>query len=224
MSTTTLTAGEVMDRSAALMNDPEKTDYTYVAQLPYLNMAIDELCEELEESNVSPTSETSQIYKVGVGNNYIADLPYDLIEIQEVGERMAGSQDPFVRLGKREDHKLSPPSNSLLYWVWENQRIKFNPNGALSIREIQLKYIRQPIQQAKDEKSVIGVINVRSYLGYKTAALCAQFIGEDESRAGILNTQADKAIERVTGISNKGRQQMMTRHRPFRSSFKARGY
>ena len=32
MSTTSLTAGEVMDRSAALLNDPAKTDYTYVAQ------------------------------------------------------------------------------------------------------------------------------------------------------------------------------------------------
>lgn len=212
-----------MDRSAALMNDPDKTDYTYVAVLPYLNMAIDELCEELEESNVSPTNETSMVYTIPVGQNYIIDLPLDLIEIQEIGERNPKSGDPFIKLSRRETVHISPPSNSLLYWCWEKQRIRFNPNGALSIREIQLKYISQPIQQAKNENSVIGTINARSYLGYKTASLCAMFIGEDEERAQVLNTQADKAIERMTGISNKGRQQWTVRHRPFRAGFKKRG-
>jgi hypothetical protein len=68
------------------------------------------------------------------------------------------------------------------------------------------------------------MINSRSYLSYKTAALCAMFIGENESRAKILNDQADEAMERLEGISNKGRQQIMTRHRPFRAAYKSRGY
>jgi hypothetical protein len=49
------------------------------------------------------------------------------------------------------------------------------------------------------------------------------FIGENETRAGILETQAEKAMERLTGINNKGKQQIMTRHRPFRAAYKARG-
>ena len=71
MSTTSLIAGDVMDRAAALMNDAAKTDYTYVAQLPYLNMAIDELVESLEESNNSPTNKTSSAITVAVGENMI---------------------------------------------------------------------------------------------------------------------------------------------------------
>jgi hypothetical protein len=231
MSTTSLTAAEVMDRSAALMNDPAKTDYTYVAQLPYLNMAIDELVESLEESNSSPTNNTSATIVVPVGANKLTpiesvDLPHypmDLVEIQEVGERTTGTQDPFLPLGKREFLQGFPPNQSLLFWVWEDQMIKFNPNGALSSRDIQLRYVRQAISQAVDHLSVIGTINARSYLSYKTAAFCAMFIGENETRAGILETQAEKAIERLTGINNKGRQQIMTRHRPFRAAWKARG-
>jgi hypothetical protein len=231
MSTTSLTAAEVMDRSAALMNDPAKTDYTYVAQLPYLNMAIDELVESLEESNSSPTNNTSATIVVPVGANKLTpiesvDLPHypmDLVEIQEVGERTTGTQDPFLSLGKREFLQGFPPNQSLLFWVWEDQMIKFNPNGALSSRDIQLRYVRQAISQAVDHLSVIGTINARSYLSYKTAAFCAMFIGENETRAGILETQAEKAIERLTGINNKGRQQIMTRHRPFRAAWKARG-
>lgn len=233
MSTTSLTAGEVMDRSAALLNDPAKTDYTYAAQLPYLNMAIDELVESLEESNSSPTNQTTStpiIVSIGVNkitpieNAALPHYPADLVEIQGVGERMAGSQDQFVTLGRRDFLPVAPPNNSLLFWIWEDQIIKFNINGALTAREVQLKYVRQAISQAASEASVIGAINARSYLSYKTASFCALFIGENETRAQALDDQANKAIERLTGINNKGRQQIMTRHRPFRAAYKMRGF
>lgn len=231
MSTTSLTAGEVMDRSAALLNDPARTDYTYLAQLVYLNMAIDELVELLEESNVSPTNQTSTTITVPIGSYQITPTesvttphyPDDLIEIQEVRERAAGSTDSFLMLQRKEFLQEFPVSNSLLFWCWENQIIKFNPAGASSIREIQLKYVSQAITQAIDETSIIGTINARSFLSYKTASLCAMFIGENETRAEVLENKAEQAIERMTGISNKGRQQFSTRHRPFRAGYKSRG-
>lgn len=221
-----------MDRSAALMNDPAKTDYTYVAQLPYLNMAIDELVESLEESNSSPTNQTSAVIVVPVGSFQITPIesvvtphyPIDLIEIQSIGERTNGTQDSFLTLGRREFLTAFPRSSSLIYWIWEDQIIKFNPNGANSIRDIQINYVRQAIQLASSDLSVIGTINSRSYLSYKTAALCALFIGENESRAEVLEGQAEKALERLTGINNKGRQEIVTRHRPFRAAYKSRGF
>lgn len=231
MSTTNLTAGEVIDRAAALMNDPARTDYTYTAVLPYLNMAIDELVENLEESNSSPTNMTSAVITVPVGSYQITPAesvttphyPSDLVEIQEVGERLSGTEDVFMRLGRREFMQAFPATNSLLFWVWEDQIIKFNPNGATTIREIELKYVRKAISLATSDASVIGTINARSFLAYKTAALCSMFIGENETRAQVLNEQAELALERLTGINNKGRQQVMTRHRPFRAAYKARG-
>ena len=231
MSTTSLLAAEVMDRSAALMNDPSKTDYTYDVQLPYLNMAIDELVESLEESNSSPTNQTSAIITLPVGFNKITPnehpdaphYPIDLVEIQEVGDRTGGSTDPFIPLGRREFLQAFPASNGLMFWCWENQIIKFNPSGALGPRDIQLRYVAQAVAQAAGPLSVIGTINARSYLSYKTAAICAMFIGENETRASVLDAQAEKALERLTGINNKGKQQIMTRHRPFRANYKARG-
>lgn len=234
MSTTSLTAGVVMDRSAALLNDPAKTDYTYAVQVAYLNMAIDELVEALEESNSSPTNNTSASITIPIGANRLTPIedvtpgiphyPFDLVEIQIVGERAAGSTDSFIPLTRKEFLTTFPPNSSLLYWCWEDQMIKFNPNGSTGIREVQLKYVRQTISIANDENSIIGTINARSYLSYKTAALCAMFIGENETRAQVLEDQANKALERMTGISNKGRQQIMTRHRPFRAGYKLRGY
>lgn len=220
-----------MDRSAALMNDPAKTDYTYINQLPYLNMAIDELVESLEESNSSPTNQTSPIIVVPVGSNKITPVenvtpphyPIDLVEVQGVTERLSGSSDSFLTLGRRDFVQVYPANNSLLYWCWEDQQIKFNPNGALTIRDVQILYVRQAIVSATNETTIIGTINARSYLGYKTAALCARFIGENPTRADELDKHATNALERLDSVNNKGRQATSTRHRPFRAGFKARG-
>jgi len=231
MSTTSLTAAQVMDRSAALMNDPAKTDYTYIAQLPYLNIAIDELSENLEESNASPSNLTSAAIMLPIGKNMLTPTehvetphyPIDLVEIQQVGERVAGSSDSYIQLVRKEFIQHFPVSSSLMYWMWEDQCIKFNPNGATGAREIQLKYVRQPIQLAVDDTSIIGTIGARSFLAYKTAALCSMFIGENQTRAEILDGEAERAMERLLGIGNKGRQEIFTRRRPFRASYKARG-
>lgn len=243
MSTTSVSAGQIMDRVANLLNDPNKTDYTYNVQIPYLNMAIEELSEHMAESNISASNQTAVIITVPAGAVAIVSeddplpvphYPNDLMEIQEVGERTAGSQDSFVRMTRLEYTPKFPPSSALLYWCWEDQRIKLNnagytvsgilDGGAIVDREVQLRYLRQGVPYVADANSPITIINSRSYLCYKTAALCALFIGENENRAKVLEDSADDAIERLESISNKGRQQIMTRHRPFRAGYKMRGW
>lgn len=232
MSTTSLTAGQVMDRVAALMNDPARTDYTYEAQLIYLNMAVDELVENLEQANASPTNQTSTVIVVPLGANSLYPVehpdgphyPYDLIEIQEVAERLSGTTNQFTGLCRREWVGHFPPCDSLMFWTWEDQCIKFNPSGASTARDVQLRYVRQPIQQAQNENSLIGTIGTRSYLAYKTAGLCALFIGENPSRAQTLEQKAEESMDRLLGINTKGSQQIVTRRKPFRSSYKSRGW
>jgi len=224
ISTADLSAVEVMVNVAALMNDPAYTDYTFMAVLPYLNMAIEELNEHLEEANVAITNRLSEPIVVYPGEDKILNPPIDIIEIQEVGERTRGQNVAYTPLPRREFPDILPQTGSLSYWVYFGQRLLFNPNGANETKEVQLKYTCKPIRRVKDAEGVIGSSNANSFLSFKTAALCAQFIGEDSQRAGILNEQAEMALERIIGISNKGRQQIMTRHRPFRAGYKSRGY
>src|SRR6188768_1341712 len=154
LTTTATTASEIMDRVAQLMNDPAKTDYTYTVQIPYLNMAIDEMVESLEQSNSTPTNATSPPITIPVGTNQMLETPKDLIvpvgvvvypnnlvEIQEISERAAGSKDMFIPLQRREFLQEFPISQSLMVWNWERNIIKFNPNGASTPREVQLKYV-----------------------------------------------------------------------------------
>lgn len=234
MSTTAVSAGQIMDRTANLLNDPNKTDYTYAVMIPYLNMAIEELSEIQEESNNSPSNQTtSPDIPMPVGTSMITSpeltvgvnphYPAELTEIQEVTERLLGTNDSFIPLTRKEFLPIFPPNNSFLFWIWEDQVIRFNPNGALTPREIRIHYVRQGVPYVANENTIITMINSRSYLAYKTAAFCAMFIGENETRAQVLEDQANKAIDRLTNISNKGRQQIMTRHRPFRAAYKRRG-
>lgn len=95
-------------------------------------------------------------------------------------------------------------------------------NGASIDIEVQLKFIYQGVPYAANENSQIVAIGARTYLAYRTAAFCAMFIGENETRAQVLENAANQAMERAMNISNKGRQEIMTRHRPFRAGYKSR--
>jgi len=232
-STTSYTAAEIMDRSAVLMNDPEKTDYTYTVLMPFLKMALDELSENLADTQGSPTTTTSAIITVPAGTSGLypvnslntPNYPSDLVEIQEIGERSLGSahDEPYVPMDRVEFKPAFPPGDRLRVWAWENQIISLNLYGATTARQIRLKYVRQFNQETITPDSIVGSINSQSYLAYKTAAYAAMFIGENKERAEILDSKAEAALERIESINNKGRQQMMTRHRPFRASWKMRG-
>ena len=231
ISTTTYTAAEVMDRSAVLLNDPAHTDYTYDVLLPFLRMAVDELQDSLVDAQSGILSYVYDGIILPKGSNTIWQpqslntpvYPEHLVEIQEVSERKAGTDDPFIPLTRTDFYTNTAPGGSLGYWSWIGQTIKFNSQGATTDRQIRLKYFVNGIISDIAPSTAIGYLNAQSYLAYKTAAYAAQFIGENTERAAILDTKAETALERIESINNKSKQQIMTRHRPFRASWKMRG-
>ncbi len=87
-----------------------------------------------------------------------------------------------------------------------------------------MNYIKNIFATIVDDTSVINIVNAQSFLTYRTAALCAKYIDEDDSRATDLNGEAGNAIDRALGIGTKGRQSINILHKPFRSSYKRRRY
>lgn len=221
-------ASEIMDSSAVLLNDVAKQVYTYVVQLPFLKISLKELREYLELNNVQCTNETSSVIAVDAGVTAIGftttpALPSDLVEIQELWERERNT-DPFVPMVRKEflPHYLEGEETSmLLLFEWSDNTIKFLPSNRNN--DVKIDYIQQLFGNVTQSTSPIGVINSDSYLHFRTAALCAEFIGENKSRADELNVEAEKSLDRMTGIESKAKQSISTRHRPFRSSWKSRG-
>lgn len=232
MSVAQLTAGTVMNSAASLNNDSARSIYPYSIQVPYLNMAMKELQEYFELHNISSTQLTSAviqmdagdteiIYDAGVG---IPELPDDMIEPAQLWERNRGI-DPFIPMTKRDylPHNLEGvETNQFVFFVWENQTIKVLPSNQNN--DIKIDYIKTLFSPVTSETSDIDVINAETFLEYRTGGLLAEFVGENKTRADSLNAYAALALDRATGIGVKGKQTIMTRRRPFRSSYKRRGW
>ncbi len=217
-----------MDGAAALLNDAARSVYSYTVQIPYLKIALRELREMMELSNVPVTNKTAEILAIPAGTTEISfvttpALPSDLIEIQQVWERATGV-NPYTPMVKKEflpayltDDYVQ--SNSFLIWAWNGNKIQLPP--ANQINDLKLNYIYE-ITNIVDENSTIAVPNGESFLTFRTAALCAQFVMENKERADDLNADAGIAVDRLEGIESKAKQATFTRKRPFRAAFKKR--
>lgn len=216
-------AKDVLDNMSALLNDTAKSAFSDANMLPYLNIAVDELQEVLEQNNISITNEVSTGLIVTAGTTVIlaTQLPPDLIEIRGLYERTNGSSEDYQIMTRVE---FLPPFveqlQSLVYFTYQNQEIRFI--GATSDRQLLLEYIAKRLPKLVQLHDPITLINAKTFLEYRGAALCAMFIGENEQRAQVLNSQASEALDRFLTINIKGKQSIFTRRRPFMSSYKVR--
>jgi hypothetical protein len=226
------TPAEIIDMTASLQNDTAQKTYTDATCLPYLNMALTELQEIFEENNIPVTNEVSEVITVPIGTTSVGfetipiSLPSNLIEIQRIWERTTGI-DPFIPMDKVEfipHYTDGIQYNNFMFWAWINNAIYFP--ASTQVNDLKLDYIKSlfPLLTINDIEVDLGIRfkNVKGYLGYKTAALCSMYIGENETRAAALEGQAQQAIERSLNISIKGKQVIMTRRRPFRAGYKNR--
>jgi hypothetical protein len=224
-----LVASTVMDNAAGLMNDSAKTTYTYAAQLPYLQMALLELREKYELNNIPVTETSSEEIDVPAGETEITfgnlvgpALPDDLVEPQQLWEKNTGI-DPYIPMTRVDflPHYLAgTPTNQFIYYVWQDQKIKFLESTADNT--IKIDYIKQLFMELVDENTAINVINAQSFLQYRTAGLMAEFIERNLPSANSMNAYASLAMDRALGIGVKGKQAIQTRRRPFRQAWKRR--
>jgi hypothetical protein len=230
MSTTDVTVASILDLAASLMNDTAKSKYTYTAMLPYFNMALAIMQEELEINEVPVLEKTAAAVTVTAGVTTIAQgttsttYPTDLVEIQQLWERLSGSTEPYTPMFKKDylPHYLDTiQSAELVYWTWLNNEIQFI--GATTARQVKIDYIRQRfLNSVSDTTTAIDVMNSRTYLEFKTGAFCARYIGENPTRADSLDGEAELAKSRLIGINVKGKQDIQTRRKPFMGGYKMR--
>jgi hypothetical protein len=223
---------EIITTVAGLMNDPSQTLYTNAVCLPYLNLSLDELQELFELNDIPVTKETSAAITIKAGINKIGfdttpALPSDLIEISEIWESTSGL-NKWTPMVKKEfiPHYLQDNTLISQFFIWTLEHGRVRLIAANADNDLKIDYIASmfntPIQ-IKDVNVNLPFTNVKTYLEYKTAALCAMFIAENQSRAMALDSLTGTALIRALGIPIKGMQSVVTRRRPFRHSFKHRG-
>ncbi len=211
-----------MDRAAVYLNDPAKTNYTEAVLIPYLNTALHLLQEYYELHSISATQKSSLLINLPAGTTEVAfgapplNLPADLIEPAKIWEKREGSNG-YVPVTKRDylPHNLEGVDVSYLgVYTWNGQALEFLPSN--QDIDIKIDYISDLFTNITTAANTIVLVNARSYLEFKTAALAARFAGANPSRANELDMEAELARDVAAGISIKGKQNIATRRKPFR--------
>lgn len=228
-----MTWAELLDNSAALLNDAAQEEYTDAVLLPFLNMTLFELQEVYELNNIPATNETSAKLDVPALTTAIAYsattpvLPPDLVEIQRLWCSPDG-RNLWLPVTKRDyltQDEVASGSTLQFFsvWAWMNNEIRLLPSTVpLDIKLDYIQYLFTPLLIG-GIGATITLANISSTVQYRVAGLAAEFINENPGRANSLNMNASNALDRTLGISTKGRQSIMTRRRPFRAAYKRRG-
>jgi hypothetical protein len=223
----TFKAGDVFDGSRALLNDQNGQLFTDAIQKEYFKLAFESLrlrCEENQIPFVLTTTSTAISVPQGttdIGGPTGPALPRDLIEVLDCWEIPAGTTNDYMLMR----HMKFLPKTSILtayleVWTWQNEYIHLlGANGDISVK---LDYIGSNFGDVTDANQVIRLTNSINYLKFYTAALIAQFIGENEDRAKTLSNLADDAMDTMLNIKIMSQQNMNTRRRPFMGSYKIR--
>ena len=219
-------ASVVMDRAAALRNDPARTYLSYAVQTPYLQMAWDELRAVFEENDVPMVLEEWAPLTIAAGVTSITSattpaLPTDLIDIHSMHERLYGSSDLYSEMVRKEFLPEAQQVDCLTYYTWQKQEIHFI--GATSIRQVKIKGLGETMAAITSDTSDIVVFNSINYLAFRTASLIAMYIDESPSGAESLGAQARDYRDIIINIATKGKQSQPVRRRPFMAAYKIRG-
>jgi hypothetical protein len=190
-------------------------------------MALRELTEMLELADVPVTRKTSTILAIPIGMTTVGyatnpALPPSLIQLENVYESSQATSgfNRITPLDSIPGYLLGTINSSFGVFAWKDNFINLPESNRLNY--LMIEYIGSLFGNLVDENSVIGINNGESFLHYRTAGLCAQFIGENKERADELNSDAVAAYDRTMGIETKARQTQFTRRRPFRSSWSHR--
>lgn len=220
-------AGEVFSGVRALLNDNLGAVYNNAVILPYFQIALEELRQDCEDYSIPITNKTSAAITISQGITDIGGpngpaLPDDLIEPLECWEIVAGTNSDYMLMVRKDFlPKTSTLTAYLEVYTWAEQYIHFlGANGDIQVK---IDYIASNFGAVKNENSIIKVSNAVNYLKYRSAAMCAMFIMQDEDRAQVLNDLYTNAKDIFLNIKVKSQQNIMTRRRPFLSSYKNRG-
>lgn len=218
---------KILDRAAFFLNDVNRSYFTNSVLMNPFMVAYDDLREFLVDNNISLMNETTAAYDISTSQTDIGGptgppLPTDFMAPYAVWEKLKGSNDDYTIM---EPKNFLPKTETLVpalrYWQYSNQYIKFI--GATTDRNVKIDYIANNLLVAEDPEAMVSAFNCQSFLAYRTAALAAKYLGENESRSAELNADAGRSIENIVNMDVKSKQNIITRRRPFNQSYRNSG-
>lgn len=200
----------VNTEARALLNDVSAGLYTDERLLTFINKAYREMQDNLNLNGLQHLDEIAAYITVLAGATTIGTPPADMIRPTEVAERPSGTADQFVALDNRTWLPDEPANQSLRYWVWREEAIELL--AATSSRQVRVRYLKS-LPALTGSASTILVTNAVSFLAARSAALAARYIGENETRANSLDSEAVYALGNLVRLNVRMNQGRPTRRR-----------
>lgn len=220
------TATTVAARAAALLNDPSQTIYTNTVLLPLIQIAYDELEDRFRVEGVPALSKISATITHAASTTQPQNLDIstltDFIEPIIIEERDTGSTDPAAWTPLIETTWLvnQAQSSSLNYYSWREQKIYLL--GAIQSRDVRVKYHRD-LTAVAAIGDTIEPSRALNFLAFRTAALAAKYITQNDSRFQALSIDATNAIMTLVESAIKLRQALPATRKPY-SAFRRSRY
>jgi hypothetical protein len=204
------TAQQVITESQGLLNDLPGTFYTFDSLLPYLNKAYRELQDYYNLHGLKTTVEVSSLIVVPANSEVLLNVPADLLRPITLSERTVGSIEQFTEMDERSWEPDEVPTTHLRIWTWREETVFFR--GATEPRELRIRYVKS-LSPLSGAGSFIGIMNSKSALAARTAALGARYIGENPTRADELDSETGRALDRLIVTAIRQSQGLPTRRR-----------
>jgi hypothetical protein len=207
-----LTAASVIQDMKILLNDPNGTAYTTAKLLPHLNRAYKTLQAKMRVSGMQSGREVSAEITVSAGTTRLGDaagLPNDFVAPVAFYVR-SSSSERWREIFEKSWEDISDPTSRIEGWAYREDEIKFK--AATSTQYVLLKYIKS-FQVIDEDTDPILVLGADLYLAAKGAAYAAMFIGENQTRAAVLDAEAAKHWEDFRGLGVKQGQRIPARRR-----------
>lgn len=218
------TAGFITALAQSLLNDAAGDYWSFNLLLPFLQLAFDDLSQELELNEVPITKEITSVLNLApntqvIGFGTMPALPENFIEPISIDERLSGQTDAdWIPMDEVQMPVTDVPSTYLNCWWWDG--IQINLLGSTSTEDIRLRYTGG-LYKPQSQSSYIGIRGVENYLAEQTAYYAADSIGNqytaDRSRA-----KAQIFLEKFIRFQVKNKQGLPVRKLGYRR--RAKGF
>lgn len=211
-------ASAVMGIARAKLNDTPGDLFTNTVLLPHLVSAWNVLQSTMKSNGIPTTRTTSAALSIPAGVKVISlssvpPFPSDLVEPIEVWEKNpSDSEDSYVKMTEAAWVPFDEPTGLLRIWAWLDQEIQLV--GATQVRDVKIRYVANLAAITSDSTN-IPVISSEEYLGTKTAALAAEFIGANRTRSDRLESMAEIELRKFINIAVRGMQGLTTKRIPY---------
>jgi hypothetical protein len=218
-----MTLDDIITDAQAHLNDSDGTLFSLTNLLVYAQIAMRDLEAQLLVNDVQLLEVVSARITVPAGQlDLDDDQPTDLVVPEKMMEIQESDTTPenWLHMERVQTLPIETQNELLRYWTFKENLIKFL--GSTANRDVMLWYKRLIVDVSAHDDPIV-YLQAQNYLGYRTAALAALRMGEDQERSDSLNQDADKSMELLLAIAVKDNQAYPVRQKRYSSKFK-QGY